>query len=174
MAWLPRLLGLVLLLPVAQALADELTYESDIRPILKAHCFHCHRERGKLEGKLDLRLRRLIVQGGETGPAMVPGNAPDSLLIQRLQRGEMPPGDDKRLAPAEIDKLTRWIQAGAPTVRPEPASVAADRYFTDEERNWWAFRPLKKLLPPRDRRRTRAGGGEKAWTADRGGGMAGR
>ena len=39
------------------------TFEADVRPILKAHCFHCHGEAGTREAKLDLRLRRLIVKG---------------------------------------------------------------------------------------------------------------
>jgi hypothetical protein len=48
-------------------------YERDVRPILKLHCFGCHGEGGKREGELDLRLQRLIIQGGDSGPAVVPG-----------------------------------------------------------------------------------------------------
>ena len=43
------------------------TYERDVRPILKAHCFQCHGEAEKLAGRLDLRLRRLMVKGGKRG-----------------------------------------------------------------------------------------------------------
>ena len=43
--------------------APPLTFEKDIRPILKAHCFDCHGEGEKLKGGLDLRLRRLMLQG---------------------------------------------------------------------------------------------------------------
>ena len=49
------------------------TFEKDIRPILKTHCVQCHGEAGKKEGKLDVRLRRLIHQGGESGAAIQPG-----------------------------------------------------------------------------------------------------
>src|SRR5262245_21499584 len=52
-----------------------LTFEAHIRPILKAHCFHCHGEEEKHEGKLDVRLTRLLVKGGESGAAIVPGKA---------------------------------------------------------------------------------------------------
>ena len=49
------------------------TFEKDIRPIFKAHCFECHGEGEKLKGGLDLRLRRLTLQGGDDGPVIVPG-----------------------------------------------------------------------------------------------------
>src|SRR5262245_45945927 len=98
-------LSLVLLLlpagPRAAGAAEELTYEQHVRPILKAHCFDCHGEGEKLKGKLDLRLRRLIVQGGRSGPALVPGKRDDSPLYQRVAAGEMPPGKTK-LSPAEV------------------------------------------------------------------------
>ena len=57
--------------------APALTFEKDIRPIFKTHCFHCHGEEGKTKGGLDLRLKRLLTKGGETGPAIVAGK-PDS------------------------------------------------------------------------------------------------
>ncbi|MEC8410557.1 MAG: c-type cytochrome domain-containing protein, partial [Planctomycetota bacterium] len=50
------------------SVGNDLSFEKDIRPILKAHCFHCHGEQGETEGDLDLRLRRLILSGGESGP----------------------------------------------------------------------------------------------------------
>ena len=65
--------------------ASALTYEKDIRPILKANCFDCHGEREKPKGGLDLRLRRLIVAGGESGPAIVPGKPKDSRLIDLVR-----------------------------------------------------------------------------------------
>ena len=46
--------------------AGSIVFETHVRPILKANCFHCHGEGTKLESGLDLRLRRLIVKGGET------------------------------------------------------------------------------------------------------------
>lgn len=143
LSWLGCLL-LFSLPAVPTAAAWELTYEKDVRPILKAHCFHCHGERGMIEGSLDLRLQRFIVQGGESGPAIVPGDAAKSLLIRRVTSGEMPPGEDKHLTVQEMETLTRWVNANAPTARPEPESLPADRFFTEEEKNWWAFRPLQK------------------------------
>ena len=128
--------------------ATELQYEKDVRPLLKEHCFHCHGERGVTEAGLDLRLRRFILKGGESGQAIVPGDAENSLLLQRVAAGEMPPDQDKQLAPEAVAILRRWIQAGAPTEKAEPESLDAGNYFTQEERNWWSFRPVARPLLP--------------------------
>ena len=78
--------------------ATRRSFEADVRPILKAHCFHCHGEEEKTEGNLDVRLVRLLAAGGDSGPAVVAGKAGQSLLIERLESGEMPPGE-KKLSP---------------------------------------------------------------------------
>ena len=77
-------------------------FESDVRSILKAHCFHCHGEEEKLEGKLDLRLVRTITQGGESGPGLVAGKPRESLILKRVISGEMPP-KGKQLSSLEVD-----------------------------------------------------------------------
>ena len=48
--------------------ATTVTFEADVRPILKAHCWHCHGEDAEVEGGLDARLARLLTKGGESGP----------------------------------------------------------------------------------------------------------
>ena len=74
---------------LAQAAAPVL-FEKDVRPILKAHCFHCHGEDGRERGDLDVRLRRLLLEGGEYGPAIVEGKPEESRLFQMVQSGKMP------------------------------------------------------------------------------------
>jgi len=95
-------------------------------------------------------LQRFLVQGGESGSAIVPGSRDKSLLFQRLQQQEMPPESaELRLTKAEIERIGRWIDAGAPTSHPEPESLDGGFYVTAEERNRWAFQsPQKKPLPP--------------------------
>lgn len=150
---LPLLLGVLLLgafLLAATSVvsaAERLTYETDIRPILKTHCFQCHGERGTVESNLDLRLRRFAVKGGDSGPAIVPGNVSESLLIMRVTSGEMPPAEDKQLGEKEIDTLRRWVEQGAPTLAEEPETLAGE-YFTTEEKNWWSFRPVRRPDAP--------------------------
>ena len=131
------------------SVGNDLSFEKDIRPILKAHCFHCHGEQGETEGDLDLRLRRLILSGGESGPAMVLNNSADSLLIQRIEAGEMPP-EDKPLSATELQTLKAWIQIGAPTLRDEPDSLETGPYFTAEELTFWAYQPVLTTPTPLD------------------------
>lgn len=119
----------------------ELTFEGDVRPILKANCFRCHGEDGEMDGEFDLRLRRLIVTGGESGPAINPGNLAESYLFERINNGEMPP-EKKKLTDVEIDTIGRWIEQGAPTARPEPEEIGDGLLVTEEERSHWSFQPI--------------------------------
>jgi hypothetical protein len=122
--------------------ADEpLHFETHIRPILKAHCWHCHGEESELQGKLDARFARTLLVGGESGPAVVPGMHSSSLLHQRIQSGEMPPGE-KKVPAHELLLLARWIDAGAKTLRPEPETAPPGAFIADEDRLHWAFQPI--------------------------------
>src|SRR5262245_29074410 len=78
-----------------QKTATPLTFERNVRPILRAHCLDCHGSQNVSKGGLDLRLRRLMVKGGESGPAISPGHPDSSYLLDRVKAGEMPPGDQK-------------------------------------------------------------------------------
>lgn len=125
--------------------ASGLTYEKDIRPILKAQCFQCHGEEGELKGKLDVRLARFLFKGGKSGPAVVPGQPDKSKLLELVTAGDMPKGK-KHLSDAEVGTIKEWIHQGAHTARPEPEQLGPEFAFTDEERNWWAFQPIQR--PP--------------------------
>lgn len=125
-----------------------LTFEHDVRPILKAHCFECHGEGEQLEGGLDLRLRRLMVDGGDSGASIEPGKPADSYLMARLESQEMPPGETK-LTDEEMETIARWIEQGATTARSEPDELPDGVYFTEEERNWWSFQPIASPAVPK-------------------------
>jgi hypothetical protein len=127
---------------------STLTFEKDVRPILKANCFDCHGEGETLKGGLDLRLRRLMVAGGESGPAIVPGKPARSHLVELIRQGEMPKRE-KKLTPAQVEIIEKWISAGAKTGRPEPADVPSGMTITDEERQHWAFQPIHPPAVPR-------------------------
>ena len=120
-----------------------LTFERDIRPILRAHCWDCHGAVDEVDGNLDLRLVRLMVAGGDSGAAVAAGAPEASLLIQRVRQGEMPPGEAK-VSPAELEILEHWIAAGAKTARPEPKSIGPGLPILPEDRQWWAFQPLRR------------------------------
>ncbi len=159
-------LSLSLIACVSATLADERPsvvsakntplFETQVRPILKTHCFPCHGEEEKHEAKLDLRLARLIAKGGESGPALVAGKHADSLLWKRITAGEMPPGE-KKLSEKDRRTIAAWIDAGAKTARPEPEAISDDD-VTEDERAFWSFQPIRRsAIPPvrqRDRVRT--------------------
>lgn len=148
------LLGVLVADGAAQSAA--LTFEKDVRPILKEFCFDCHGAEKKLKGGLDLRLRRLIAKGGEHGAAIVPGKADESLLLKQLREGEMPP-EGKKVPAKKIEVIAQWIANGAPTLRDEPESLAAGEvFFTEEERTYWAFQPIvRPAIPELDNPRVR-------------------
>ncbi|MCP4194144.1 MAG: DUF1553 domain-containing protein [Planctomycetaceae bacterium] len=126
---------------------DELTFEKDIRPIFRAHCFDCHGAEKEMEGGLDLRLVRSIKIGGESGSAIDLNSTNDSLLLQRIKSGEMPPTEHP--VPADqIATIERWIRAGAITSRPEPATIGDGLGISAEERSYWAFQSIQRSSVP--------------------------
>lgn len=139
------------LLPITALSADfpstseTLTFEKHIRPIFKAQCFECHGEGDQLKGGLDVRLRRFLVRGGETGPAIVSKQPDKSLLMQKVESGEMPKRE-RKLSSDQIELIRRWIAEGAPTARAEPDTIATGMFITAEEQAHWAFQPI--LRPP--------------------------
>lgn len=120
-------------------------FESKVRPILVKHCYECHsNETGKSKGGLLMDSRSAIRQGGDTGPAVVPGDPGKSLLLAAIKHTdpdlEMPPRKPK-LPDAVIADLERWIALGAPD--PREASTTAERAPVDLEsgRKFWSYTP---------------------------------
>lgn len=136
--------------------ADEPpSFEKDARPILKAYCFDCHGAAERLKGGLDLRLRRFLADGGDSGAAIVPGNPAGSLLIQRLKSGQMPPGE-KKVPAKEIAVLEKWVASGAKVLRAEPEKLPLGFDITPEERAYWFYQPVRRIDPPAARSAERA------------------
>src|SRR5262245_42109357 len=90
-------------------------FESRVRPVLAANGVECH---GDKKQKRDLRLDSLaaMLEGGDSGPAIVPGHPEKSLLIKAINHvGELKmPSKSKKLPHEQIDALTQWIKMGAP------------------------------------------------------------
>ena len=128
--------------------SGKVFFERDVRPILKEHCFHCHGEDAEeIKGGLDLRLKRFLEKGGESGPAIVPGHPAKSKLLEVLKSGDMPKGKS-RLGDDVIEVIEKWIASGAATARPEPETLGPGHLFTEEERSWWSLQPVAKFDPP--------------------------
>lgn len=144
-------LGLVVLLSsvTAASASTNLNFETHIRPILKAHCFHCHGESDNPKAGLDLRLRRFLTthRTEEDGPLLMIGDPNHSALLTVIRQGKMPKGG-KGPTPAEVERMAEWIRQGAPTLRPEPESLPRGFYLTEEDRAFWSFQPILKAAPP--------------------------
>jgi mono/diheme cytochrome c family protein len=134
--------------------AEEVAFD-DVQPVLLVRCAICHGLR-RQEGGLDLHDYAAIRKGGKSGPAIVPGQPHESLLLKRVEAGEMPPKKGlldagvKPVTPAEAEKIAKWIAAGAPDrlVPPQVAGVGPDPLVTDKDRQFWAFQPPKAAPVP--------------------------
>ena len=127
-----------------------LTFEKDVRPIVKAHCTHCHGEEEKPKGGVDLRLRRFMDKELDEGKhVLVPGEPEKSEMVQLIRRGEMPKKGAK-VSAAELAIIEKWIAQGARTARPEPLALAPGPMISDEDREYWAFQPVKRPVVPTD------------------------
>ena len=108
-------------------------FETHISPLFEAHCLSCHGT-SQPQGELDLTTHESTLQGGKTGPALVPGSPLESLLLEKLHSGAMPLGGD-RLSDGQIDLVRRWIEEGAraAAVDTETAPVASTKVAAGHE-----------------------------------------
>ena len=117
--------------PVAGAAADGIDFfEKQVRPLLIEHCYECHSEKaGERNGGLWLDRKAGWAEGGDSGPAIVPGKVESSLLIQSIRYGnedlQMPP--DNRLSAEHVAILEKWVAMGAPD--PRDAAISECRAF---------------------------------------------
>jgi hypothetical protein len=145
----PRKTQAAIASPAPESVARPLSFERDVRPILKQHCVHCHGEGETLKAGLDVRLRRFLVspRGKSQDIAVVPGDPKQSLLLDMVKSGEMPE-KGKKLTASEVEILEQWIAQGAVTARAEPEKVPKV-WITEEDREFWAFQPITHPVPPK-------------------------
>ena len=147
--------ALTSLLPAGVAAQSGVEFFShEVRPIMERTCWNCHSDQIQSSG-LDLSTREGALLGGLRGPAIVPGNAADSLLFRQVAGMEgpaMPLGIP--LTEEEIEVFRTWINEGAEWDA-RPATTASGDGFTafatvvpDSARQYWAFKlPEKQPLP---------------------------
>jgi cytochrome c553 len=125
---------------------DTAFFEARILPILAERCLECH---GSKKQKSGLRLdsRAAMLKGGDSGPAVVPGQPEESPLIEAVRyEGEpkMPPSG--RLAPQAIADLEAWVKRGAPW--PETAATLTPGASAQAAKRHWAFQPIRPVPLP--------------------------
>jgi len=127
-------------------------FEKRIRPILVERCYECHSDGAKkLKGGLRLDSREGWSKGGDSGPAIVPGDPEKSLLVHAVrwldEDTQMPPKN--KLPQVEIDAIVEWVKLGAPDPRLSMANTDASSVESPlRKTNHWAYQPVKKYAPP--------------------------
>ena len=109
--------GFVLLPAQAEELTSEQTefFEKKIRPVLAENCYECHNSVNKAKGDLVLDYKDGFLDGGETGPALIPGKPKKSLLLQvlrhEIQDLKMPKGGPKVMPEvlSDFEKINQRI-----------------------------------------------------------------
>src|SRR5262249_345387 len=150
-------------------------FEKKIRPIFAANCQRCHNPRSKVGG-LDLTTTEAFQRGGDSGPVINKEKPEESRLLKVISYdGEIKMPPSGKLKNDEIAALTEWVKIGAPwpgavtpvapaiTDATVSATVSATisatvsesrpknwtvRSFTEEEKGFWAYQPLKNIAPP--------------------------
>ncbi len=127
-------------------------FEKQVRPLFAKHCYKCHSVNAKrLEGGLHLDSRAGQLKGGDSGPAIVPGSADKSRLIQavRYEDFEMPPKG--KLPAKDVATLARWIEMGAPWPQEAAPTATTEREGFDLAKRaseYWIWQPVANSKPP--------------------------
>ena len=125
-------------------------FESKIRPAFVKHCYECHSNRqGENEGGLTLDSRDGVRRGGDRGPALLPGQPDQSLLIRAITHADpdlaMPP--DEKLPSSTIADFKKWIADGAldPRIAEPEKTREVDQTASQ---NHWAYQKIQPVPPP--------------------------
>ena len=132
--------------------AGQAFFENKIRPVLVKRCFPCHAGE-KREGKLRLDRRDFLIQGGQSGRVVQPGEPNASVLIRAIRRVDndlkMPPNDADQLSAGEIQDFVTWIKLGVPFPGDTSGAPAgAPVLDLAKARQFWSLRPLLESTPP--------------------------
>ena len=162
-ALVATVVGAISFIPGTTAAAEETVatpeqiefFESEVRPILVEHCYDCHSVGGEeIEAGLVLDSKWGWENGGESGPAIEPGDVEESLLIAAIRYEEdvvsgMPPRS--KLPDEEIEILTKWVAMGAPDPRekqiPGDEKVAVFN-LQSRKAEHWSWRPVSRPSVP--------------------------
>lgn len=132
-------------------------FESKIRPVLVKNCYKCHAKEGdKIKGGLLLDTRDGSIRGGDSGSALTPGNAEESLIYIAMTYEdsslEMPP--KTKLPNHVLADFKKWIDMGAPDPRRSAdADKPAEKYSSTIDiekgrKEHWAYQvPTKHEVP---------------------------
>ncbi|MDP1591965.1 MAG: PSD1 and planctomycete cytochrome C domain-containing protein [Prosthecobacter sp.] len=124
------------------------SFQQDVAALLKENCLKCHGGE-KVKSDFDMATREDLLRGGSHGSAVVPFDSKSSSLVAQINHAKEPhmPDSSPKLPDEAISKIAAWIDDGAPYSTPLIAGKKPKKdssVVTDEDRQWWAFQPLKK------------------------------
>lgn len=128
-------------------------FKKTVAPAFREACVRCHGGE-KTRADFDLTHRAAFLEGSENGPVVDFDNPEDSILLAILrheEEPEMPPKGD-RLDSEVIRGIGEWIRLGAPfdkTLIEKEGETSGEMTITDNDRDFWSFRPLSDPVPPR-------------------------
>ena len=126
-------------------------FETKIRPVLVEQCYRCHSADGQaVRGGLSVENKDALLAGGESGPAVVPGNLEESVLWNAInyQDYKMPPKNP--LPKAVIEDFRKWIEMGAPDPRVSSGVVVHSKVTPEDiskGKEFWSFKAPVKSTP---------------------------
>ncbi len=159
---IPAFTAALMMISASFAIGAEITpeqrtfFENRIRPVLAEQCYRCHsHEAKKLKADLYLDSRAAMLEGGESGPAIVPGDLEKSLLIEavRYKNPDMQMPPKKKLEDAQIADFEKWVEMGAPWPGGDKAVAgggAKKEEFDLEKRKTehWVWQPVVDRRAP--------------------------
>jgi hypothetical protein len=146
-----RTLLTILIAPALLAADDAAFFEKTIRPLLTERCVECHGSQTKIKGGLRLDSREGWATGGDSGPAIIPGQPDQSLLIKaiRYHDRDLQMPESRKLPDQEISALEHWVRIGAPDPRTGGAFVKKQTGLSLQEgRKFWSYRPVTPAPVP--------------------------
>jgi hypothetical protein len=147
------------ILPTINLVAnDNQFFETNIRPVLSGKCYECHSSKAaKIKGGLRLDHIELILQGGDSGPAIIQGKPDDSLIVQAIRYDDldfhMPPKE--KLPKKVVQDFKKWISEGADWPdEPVPTLLSSKKRksFNLEKRknSHWCWQPISDPSIPQE------------------------
>lgn len=136
-------------------LDQAFVYRDIIHPILDQKCMNCH-SGSKSKGDLSLEDSLSIVQGGENGVVLIPGDPDESMLFQRLildidHEDHMPPKGKPQLNSHEIALIKAWVSQPSlfgvayNTLDPsDTLSILIKEHYASDEQTYSDIKPVSK------------------------------